>query len=874
MIHLDDLLAATGGTVHGPVFADTFGDFCYDTRLLNRSAEPGAQPRELFLAVVTDKGDGHDYVLDAARNGAAGVLCQRPFDLERYGVTCVVVDHSRKALLDWARFILRKLRPCVVGITGSSGKTTTKELTGAALSQRHPVFRNYGNYNDRYGLPIALGRLGPEHQVAVLEMACGGLDEIRDLAALTRPRIGVVTAVNETHLAYLGSLEAIAAEKGRLVEALPSAQEGGVAILNYDDPRVRAMASRTEARVVTYGLDPDADLVAGAVEVGPAGLSFTVFIKDFFPVSGWRGKRKLRVRLSLLGRHNVYAALAAVGVGLALEVPLEEALEALAGVRPLKGRLNPLPGVGDSLVLDDSFDASPASAFAALDALSFFTNGRRVAVLGDLFERSAELTPRLASFEAEAYRRIGERVAQVADLLVTQGDGARRIAEQAQVFGLTAGQILVTYTPEDATRGLADRLKPGDTVLVKGAVESRMERVVAGLLAKPDQAPDLLVRQTAGWRKVRLLHPGRPTWLEVDLEAIAYNVRRVVDMIGLEAKLLAVLKADGYGHGAVRVARTALNNGAYYLGVASINEGVVLRLAGIAAPILVLGYTPAWQARELVLNGLSATVFNLDVARALSRAAGELGGPVRVHVKVDTGMGRLGLLPDDVVPFILDLRTLPNLLMEGIFTHFSVADTDPDYTRWQIGRFRKVLAALSDAGVEFPLVHAANSAAILTLPESHFRMVRLGIAMYGLDPSPQIRCPPDFRPALTFKTQVAQVKTLPAGSYVSYGNTYQTTGEQRVAVIPVGYADGFRRAPRHWGEVLVRGQRASIVGRVCMDQTVIDVTTIPDVRQGDEVVLIGEQGDERITAEDVAERLGTINYEVVSEILARVPRVV
>jgi alanine racemase len=874
LIYLEDLLAATGGSVHGPVFAESFADFCYDSRLLDRSAELVAKPRELFLAVVTDKGDGHDYILDAARDGAAGVLCQRPLDLEAYGVTCVVVDDSRKALLDWARFILRKLHPRVVGITGSSGKTTTKEVTAAVLSRRHAVFRNYGNYNDRYGLPIALGRLDPGHQLAVLELACDGLDEIRQLADLTRPQIGVVTAVNETHLAYMGSLEAIAAEKGRLVEALPAAGEGGVAVLNYDDPRVRAMASRTRARVVTYGLDPDADLVAGAVEADPEGTSFTVFVKDFFPVSGWRGKRRLRVRLSLLGRHNVYAALAAVAVGLALEVPLEEALEALAAVRPLEGRLNPLPGVGDSLILDDSFNASLASTRAALDTLSLFTAGRRFVVLGDLLERSAGLLPRPGSFEDQAYRRIGKRVARDTDFLVAQGDGARFIAEQAQSAGLAADRILVTYTPKDTLRGLADCLQPGDTVLVKGAVESRMERVVAGLLAEPERAPDLLVRQTEGWRKVQLLHPGRPTWLEVDLEAIAHNVRRVVEMVGPEVRILAVLKADGYGHGAVRIARTVLNNGASYLGMASINEGAVLRRAGITAPILVLGYTPAWQARELVLNGLAATVFNLDVAQALSRAARELDSQVWVHIKVDTGMGRLGLLPGDVAPFVRDLQALPNLVMEGIFTHFSVADSDPDYTRWQIGRFRKVLDALAAVGIEFPLIHAANSAAILSLPESHFRMVRLGLAMYGLHPSPQLPCPADFRPALAFKTQVAQVKTLPPGSYVNYGNTYQTMGEQRIAVIPVGYADGFRRTPRHWGEVLVRGQRVPIVGRVCMDQTMIDVTAVDDVRQGDEVVLIGEQGGERITAEDVAERLGTINYEVVSEILARVPRVV
>ena len=871
MIRLADLLAATGGTVHGPVFAETFDDFCYDTRVL--------KPGELFLAVVADRGDGHDYVLDAARQGATGVLCQRPFDLAPYRVTCAVVDDSRQALLDWARYILRQFGPRVVGITGSSGKTTTKELVAAIVGQHYPVFRNYGNYNDRYGLPIALGRLTPEQKVAVLELACDSVDEIRDLAALTRPQIGVVTTINETHLAYFGSLDAIAAEKSRLVEALPTAAQGGVAVLNYDDPRVRAMAAHTQARVVTYGLAPDADLVAGAVEAGPQGTSFTVFIKDFFPVQGvpgLRGKRKLRIQMSLLGRHQIYAALAAVAVGLALGVPLDEALSALAAVRPLAGRLNPVPGIHGTVILDDSFSASLASTVTALDTLALFKNGRRCAVLGDL--------PELGSMEGEAYRRVGEQAARVADLLVTQGDGAQRIAQHAQAYGLAANQVVMTFTGEDTLRGLVGRLQPNDTILVKGPVESRMEHVVAGLLAEPERASELLVRQTAGWQKARLLRPGRPTWVEVDLEAIAHNVQRIVEMVGSKVIVLAVLKADGYGHGALRVARTVLNNGARYLGVASINEGTALRRAGIAAPILVLGYTPAWQARELVLNDLSATVFNLDVARALSRAAADLPAPrvaarpgngrVPTHIKVDTGMGRLGLLPDEVLPFVLELQRLPNLMLEGIFTHFSVADSDPDYTRWQLNRFQQVLGTLAEAGVRPPLAHAANSAAVLTLPESHLDMVRPGIVLYGLHPSPQVRCPPDFRPAMRFKTQVAQVKTLPAGSYVSYGNTYQTSGEQRIAVIPAGYADGFRRAPRHWGEVLVRGRRAPIVGRVSMDQTMIDVTAIPGVRQGDEVVLIGEQGNEQITAEEVAERLGTISYEVVSEILARVPRVI
>jgi alanine racemase len=237
-------------------------------------------------------------------------------------------------------------------------------------------------------------------------------------------------------------------------------------------------------------------------------------------------------------------------------------------------------------------------------------------------------------------------------------------------------------------------------------------------------------------------------------------------------------------------------------------------------------------------------------------------------------MGRLGLLVPEAVAAIVSIAQLPNLEVEGVFTHFSVADdADKAYTYAQLRRFQTVLDGLAREGIAPPLVHAANSAAALTVPEARLGMVRAGIALYGLAPSADTPLPPDFCPALAFKTRIAQVKVLPAGSFVSYGNTYRTTDGERIAVIPVGYADGFRRAPAHWGTVLVRGQRAPIVGRVCMDQTMIDVTHIPEARQGDEVVLIGQQGADEITVDQVAARLGTINYEVVSEILARVPRV-
>jgi alanine racemase len=313
------------------------------------------------------------------------------------------------------------------------------------------------------------------------------------------------------------------------------------------------------------------------------------------------------------------------------------------------------------------------------------------------------------------------------------------------------------------------------------------------------------------------------------------------------------------------------------LGVATLSEAVPLREADITAPILVFGYIPPWQMREAIRLDTTVTLYSLEAAQELSRAAEDLDKTVKVHIKVDTGMGRLGIRyeqSEEIVALLHAVKTLPGLELEGIYTHFAQADAaDRTYSNLQLERFLRIITVLEELEVRPPIVHAANSAAILTMPEAHFDMVRPGIAIYGLHPSPDVPLSESFRPALSFKTQVSQVKWLPAGEGVSYGSTYITTRPTRIAALPVGYADGFRRSPRNWGSVLIHGQEAPILGRVCMDQCMIDVTHIPQARSGDEVVLIGRQREASLSAEQIAERLGTINYEVVSELLARVPRV-
>jgi alanine racemase len=363
------------------------------------------------------------------------------------------------------------------------------------------------------------------------------------------------------------------------------------------------------------------------------------------------------------------------------------------------------------------------------------------------------------------------------------------------------------------------------------------------------------------------------TFIEVDLGAIAHNIRAIKTHIGPRVSLMAVVKANAYGHGAVEVARTALRNGASRLAVARAGEGIQLREAGISAPILVMSYTPPAEVESAVAHDLTLAVTEMQVAEIVSAQSAALGRRTPVHIKVDTGMGRFGLLPDEVGPFLDRLAAMPGLAVEGIFSHFSVADlADKDYTWQQFQIFQRVVVELRAAGHPVPLCHIANSAATLDLPTMHLNAVRAGIAIYGLRPSNQVEPAVPLKPALTLKSRVARVRTLPAGSSISYGRTYITPHAMPVALVPVGYGDGYHRLVSNRGAVLINGNRAPMVGRVCMDHFVVDVSQVGPVEVNDEIVLIGRQGEEQITADEVATWAETINYEVTTSLLPRVPR--
>lgn len=375
---------------------------------------------------------------------------------------------------------------------------------------------------------------------------------------------------------------------------------------------------------------------------------------------------------------------------------------------------------------------------------------------------------------------------------------------------------------------------------------------------------------------------------EIDLKAIAHNVGELRRITHPDALMMAVVKANAYGHGAVEVARCALQNGAQRLGVARIDEAIQLREAGIKAPILIFGYTLPEMAPELLEYNLTQTVYTPAFARALSRTAVSLGGKIKIHLKVDTGMGRLGLLSQNFKPHhsgeIINTKAvdasvaiagLKGLKLEGIFTHFATADSaDKRYAKKQLDLFLDFLSRMRECGVNPAVRHAANSAALINMPQSHLDMVRPGIAIYGLYPSPEVnKKRVSLKPAMALRARVIHVKKVPAGFNISYGITYKTKQATTIATVPVGYADGLNRLLSSRGQMLIHGKRAPIVGRVCMDFTMLDVGGIDSVRVGDEAVIFGPQGNDSITVDEMASSLNTINYEIVSTITARVPRV-
>jgi alanine racemase len=366
-------------------------------------------------------------------------------------------------------------------------------------------------------------------------------------------------------------------------------------------------------------------------------------------------------------------------------------------------------------------------------------------------------------------------------------------------------------------------------------------------------------------------------WAEIDLDAIAHNVREIKGLLNDHVEMMGVVKADAYGHGVLEVVRTLLDNGVTQLAVSMLDEAIQIRKLGIDVPILILSYTDPVRAEEIIQYDVAQTVFSYELVQALSAASERLGKHVRIHVKVDTGMTRIGFMPDQqAVERIIEISKLPGLIIEGIFTHFASADeVERDYTQMQYERFISLCSELEAADLHIPVKHACNSGGIIQYPEMHLDLVRPGVILYGLYPSSEMDTSKiSLKPAMTLKANVILVKDVEPDICISYGRKFRTARKSRIATIPIGYADGYTRLLSNKGRVLVNGEFAPVVGRICMDQCMIDVTDLKhEVKVGDEVVLFGCQGGSCISVDELASEIGTINYEIVCIIGKRIPRV-
>lgn len=366
------------------------------------------------------------------------------------------------------------------------------------------------------------------------------------------------------------------------------------------------------------------------------------------------------------------------------------------------------------------------------------------------------------------------------------------------------------------------------------------------------------------------------TWAEINLDSLKDNIKEIRKITSEKSKIMAIVKADAYGHGAVECSKVLLKNGANMLGVACCNEAMQLRNAGIDAPILILGASFEEEIEELILNNIAFSIFSYEFAKKVSEIGEKLKKNAIIHIKLDTGMSRIGYVTgvndDEVVNEIVKISELPYIEIEGIFSHFATADEkDSEYTELQFGRFNAVCEKLKTVGVNIPIRHIANSAAIMMYPNTHLDMVRAGVILYGLYPSDEVdKSRLKLKSVMSVKSRITHIKEICDNRGVSYGKTYITGGNTKIATVPVGYADGYTRLLGGKAKILVNGEPKDVIGRICMDQCMIDVTNVNNINVGDEVVIFGE---ETVTADTLASWMGTINYEIVCMISKRIPRI-
>ena len=716
-----------------------------------------------------------------------------------------------------------------VGVCGAHGKTTvTSMLSQMTLENGFDPGIHIGGRLDAIGGSTRVG-----HGDLFIAEAC----EYNRSFLHMPPTIAVVLNIDADHLDCYRDLDEIEETFGRYLAMLP---ENGTAVGNGDDPRVLRRLRKLTCRVTTFGFGKENDWYPENLREDERGYAEFDLMR--------RGEKKARVRMGVPGDFNVLNALAAIAAAAEIGLAPEKAAETVARFTGAHRRFELTDEINGVEIFHD-YGHNPAEMRNALSIARKRCKGRLWAVMQPhTFSRVRTLFDQyLTCTEAADFTL-------VTDICAAREKDPGDLNSGMLVDGMRKNGIDAVWTPsfDDTEAYLKTHCRPGDLVLTMGCGDIN--------LLNDQIHRHILEKQPAPHPRNRRV---------VDVALIEQNMKAICSALPENVRAMAVVKADGYGHGAVRTARAAIAGGASMLAVASVEEGILLRNAGIRAPVLVLGAVTGYDVKKGVGQDLIQTVCSPDMVDLCESAAKELQKQAEVHLKVDTGMGRIGVRTEAERDEVLKaLKTCSHVRLGGAFTHFSDADDGEDgeqYTAKQFQRFLELTDGLPGGVIR----HCCNSAAIHRHPEMYLDLVRAGISLYGYPPV-QTELP--LKPCMRWTASISYVKELPAGAYVSYGRTWQADRPARVATVTCGYGDGYHRCASGKAVVLIHGRKARILGRICMDQMIADVTEIPEARPGDEVILMGRDGDEQITAEDLAKWSGTISYEILLSAGSRVER--
>ncbi|MDD2432968.1 MAG: alanine racemase [Clostridia bacterium] len=819
-------------------------NFANDIQINNISTDTRKiQVGDVFLALIGEKHDGHDYIQVAIDKGASALIVCDKY-VGEWEIPVLKVPDTLKALAQLATYYRKKLNIKIIAVTGSSGKTTTKNMIAKLLSARYQVVSTYKNFNNQIGLPLSIFELTSEHEVAVLELGMNHLGEIAELSKIASPDIAVITNVGSAHIGNLGSLENVRKAKLEIIEGLDP--QKGLLILNSDDQRLSSAENIPYAHVLFAGTDAAKQnyVYADSMETLPDGLSFDL-VND-----GVRTKIFIPIR----GNHNINNALLAITCALQMGISVKEIRDIFRYFvnDNLRNEEYIFKGI---TMIKDYYNANPDSMQAALATLQSYGNaGKKIAILGEMNE--------LGRFSSAEHRRLGELCREMTDVVFFVGDSyqdfAKGYGESRHAF--KTKEELCVYLKEYI---ISANIGEKDVILIKGSRSMKMEEVFAHLkkYLDMDYSED----------SFKYL-PSTAVKLHVDVSAMQNNIRKIQNAVSENVEIMPIIKANAYSCGTDIVVNTF--HFCNYLAVADVKEAVILKRIFPEKKIMILYQPDLLDIPAIVENNFIVGIGYYEFAEKLNECA-STDQKMRIHIEIDTGAGRLGINPACAREIAGKVKRLENIVVEGLYMHYVCADStnqdDLEYTEMQTKKFIEAVHNFEDVYGQVRFKHASSSAPIFTQKQAHFNMVRPGYMIYGYYSSEALKQKITLSPALQLSTKILQIKTVPPGTFISYGRTFVTKRESVIATVAVGYADGLSRLMSNRGFFVVNGQRALIVGKMCMDLTMLDITDIiGKVNVGDEVYIFDNNN---VTLDDVATWSDTIGYEVLTRIDDKVERI-